>query len=253
MNLPDRATIKTALQAGLAGWRTPPGLALVAANLLPVFCVLLFDWSAQPLLAVYWLELVVIGVLGFLKAFFASPASIVGWFVKIITLPFSLMLLLPYLMLILLFGVLVFGMTPDQPTQHAFVSFIFFWAPGALPPDAAFLVLWRGFDLPTQVSAAVLAVSHLFSFFWHLLGRGEPEEKTFRKQVLQPFARVWLMLLAVMGAMFFIEANGVEPPRSVLLIIIAVKTYLDLRAHLAEHRPEARAEHNVETLKVPLH
>jgi hypothetical protein len=50
---------------------SPPVLALIAANLLPLVCALFFGWSAKVLLLLYWAENLIIGFYNVLKMLFA--------------------------------------------------------------------------------------------------------------------------------------------------------------------------------------
>jgi hypothetical protein len=51
----------------------PSVVALVLANLVPLAGVFIFHWEVFPLLFLFWLENVVIGILNVLKMLFASP------------------------------------------------------------------------------------------------------------------------------------------------------------------------------------
>jgi hypothetical protein len=60
-------------------WRRPSVIALVLANLVPVFGVVFFGWEIFPLIFLFWSENVIIGVFNVLKMLTANPASPASW------------------------------------------------------------------------------------------------------------------------------------------------------------------------------
>ena len=48
-------------------WRTPSVLVLLLANLVPLAGVVFFGWSVFPVMLLFWLENVVVGVFHVLK------------------------------------------------------------------------------------------------------------------------------------------------------------------------------------------
>src|SRR5208283_509567 len=52
-------------------WIQPPVIALVLANLVPLAGVFLFHWEVFPLLFLFWMENVVVGILNVAKMLFA--------------------------------------------------------------------------------------------------------------------------------------------------------------------------------------
>jgi hypothetical protein len=59
------------------GWMQPSVIALVLANLIPLAGVFVFHWEVFPLLFLFWLENVVIGIVNVLKMLFASSGDVV--------------------------------------------------------------------------------------------------------------------------------------------------------------------------------
>jgi len=57
-------------------WAQPSVIALVLANLVPLAGVFLFHWEVFPLLFLFWLENVVIGVLNVAKMLFACGGAL---------------------------------------------------------------------------------------------------------------------------------------------------------------------------------
>lgn len=57
----------------------PTAVALIAANLVPLFGVLFLDWSLFPILFIFWLESVVIGCFNCLKLLFKCTFKSFSW------------------------------------------------------------------------------------------------------------------------------------------------------------------------------
>src|SRR4030066_590779 len=60
-------------------WFSPTALVLIAANLLPLYGVLVLGWAVFPVMVLFWLENIVIGALNILRILFASPAVPAKW------------------------------------------------------------------------------------------------------------------------------------------------------------------------------
>jgi hypothetical protein len=80
--------------------------------------------------------------------------------------------------------------------------------------------------------AVALFVSHGFSFAWNYVGRGEYRNTTLQGLMAQPYARVVVLHLVILGSGFLVMALGM--PVSGLVLLVALKVGIDLRAHLAE-------------------
>src|SRR5262249_13770895 len=62
--------------------------ALVVANATPLFCVLVLHWQVFPLLLLYWLENVVVGIFNVLRMAVADPHDPGSWIGKLFMIPF---------------------------------------------------------------------------------------------------------------------------------------------------------------------
>jgi hypothetical protein len=80
----------------------------------------------------------------------------------------------------------------------------------------------------------VLFLSHGYSFFANFLGRREYLQRTVKKQMSEPYGRIVLMHLVIIFGGALSMALGEATPALVLLI--AAKTLVDVRAHRKEHR-----------------
>lgn len=213
----------------------PSALLLIAANLLPIYGVLAWNWSVFPVLLLFWLEAIIVGAMSVLKMLFAYPASFIMWIVKLFCFPFIGFFLIPYGMLVVILGMFVFGVFGSDSVRHAAVSVLFAAssASGLLTLEEAMQVFRRELDAGIVLGIAVLAASHLFSFFWYYLVKGECNRVSLGALVVQPVARVWLMLTALNLGAFGVQR--LDAPLWLLIPLIGVKIAIDLYAHLREH------------------
>ena len=190
---------------------------LVAANALPIVGVLFWGWDVFPVLALFWMENVVIGVLNALKMLLADPADAALWAGKVFTVPFFCV---HYGIFTAVHGTFVFSL----------------FGPKELRADAFNLVApalraAQAYDL--WLPLAVLAASHVFSFFWNYLYRGEFRRAQLSVLMSQPYGRVIVLHLAIILGGFAVAMLG--SPVWALVLLIALKIALDLRAHVKEH------------------
>lgn len=190
---------------------------LVAANLVPLAGVLFWDWNVFALILLFWMENVVVGVLFALRMLCADPADAALWAGKLFMVPFfsfhyGLFTAVHGTFVFLLFGkgdYRVDGLELLAPALRA----------------AADYELW----LPI----AALAASHVFSFAWNYLYRGEFRRVELKRLMLQPYGRVVVLHVAIIFG--GIAAMALGSPVWALLVLLALKIGLDLRAHLKEH------------------
>ena len=201
------------------GAGSPSALALIAANLLPLYGVLAMGWDVFPLLLLFWLENVVVGVLNAARMLCVDPRDTAGWARKLFLVLFFCV---HYGMFTAVHGIFVFSL---------FGGAGFGEIRGLWTVDAAARAVH---ELGLGLAVLALAASHLFSFFWNYLGRGEFRRASVNALMAQPYGRVVVLHVAILGGGFAAQALG--SPVWALLLLIVLKVGLDLRAHLKEHR-----------------
>jgi hypothetical protein len=190
---------------------------LVAANLVPLAGVLLWNWDAFALIALFWMENVVIGVFFILRLLCADPRDPALWAGKLLMIPFFGF---HYGMFTAIHGGFVFDLLSDG--RYAVKGLQL--AEPAMRAAADF-----GLWLPL----AVLVASHLFSFAWNYLYRGEYRRVQLSRLMTAPYHRVVVMHVGIiLGG---IGAMALGSPVWALLVLLAVKVALDVRAHVKEH------------------
>ena len=193
---------------------TPSLLVLGLANALPIAGVLLLGWKVFPLVLLYWLENVVVGGFNVGKLLLARPQEPAYSVGKLFLIPFFIF---HFGMFTLLHGVFVFALFGAK-TLPRFDSL-------AELPAAI-----RAYHLGWGVLA--LVVSHGLSFYWNYFENGEYRRASLPILMMQPYARLVVLHLAVLFGGWIVLTLG--SPLLALLVLVALKTAADVRAHQAE-------------------
>lgn len=205
-------------------WRQPSVIALVLANLVPVFGVIFLHWEVFPLMFLFWSENVIIGVFNVLKMLSANPESPIGWIGKSFIVPFFCV---HYGMFTFIHGIFVvelFGRNSVGPI-HGFPNLGTFWH------------VMRENDLGWAVLG--LAVSHGISFGTNYIGKGEYRRASLNQLMSQPYGRIVVMHLAILFGGFVMM--GLHSPAVGLILLVLLKMGLDLNAHTGERKKFAEA------------
>jgi hypothetical protein len=218
--------------------------SLVLANLLPLAGVLWFGWSVRTVLIVYWLENGVIGAVNVLKILRAEgtapagPARPAGRGTGGRRVGTTL------------------AMSPTIPTtgqRAALVPFFVlhygtFWLVHGIFVLSLPLFSTAALEETSTVDTGpepgqllivvvLLAISHLVSYRLNFIGRGEYLRVSPVQQVMAPYGR--LVVLHVTIIVGGIAIAGTGAPAAAVLILVLLKTAMDLGFHLAEHRDDA--------------
>ena len=203
-------------------------VGLLASNLVPLVGVLAFGWTLHSLLIVYWLESGIVGASYVAKILRAEGADDPA------DLPS-----------------MSFNDTPVSAfvdrTRPAIARFFVghygvFWAVHGL-----FVFLFGGFvpgglapaePVAVATAAVGLVASHAYSYRANYVGEREYERVGPVTLMVEPYRRVIVLHLTIVLGAFAVGAIG--SPIGALLVMIVLKTGIDLRAHLREHE-RARA------------
>ena len=210
-------------------------IALLAANVIPLFGVLFLGWDAFYVVLLYWTENIVIGFYNVLKMVFAAVPHPFAHLGKLFLIPFF----------IVHYG----GFT----AVHGFFVLALFHKDGQGPPMGGmdwpcFLVFvqmlfniirYMYSVIPPQVRLAVLAlfVSHGVSFVQNYLLKGEYTTAKPDKLMGNPYGRVVVMHIAILAGGFLTMAIG--SPAPLLVVLVVLKTILDVSLHNREHKKAA--------------
>jgi hypothetical protein len=190
---------------------------LVAANLVPLAGVLFWGWDAFALVALFWMENVVVGVFFILRMLCLDPRDPALWAAKLFMVPFFC---LHYGMFTAIHGMFVFAMLGGNRYDVKGLA--------VLEPAAR-----AASDFGLWLPLAVLVASHLFSFLWNYLVRGEFRRAQLATLMAQPYLRVVALHVGILLGGFGAMVLG--SPLWALVVLLAMKIGLDLRAHVKEH------------------
>lgn len=185
---------------------------LLLANLIPLIGVLLADWRIGDIMLLFWAESAIIGLFNLLKMWVIGRWSV------------------------LLLGPFFLGHFGGFMAGHLlFIYALFLSGPDGLDPSAGevaadFVQLW-----PALLG---LLVSHGVSFRSNFLARREYLGTSLREQMHAPYRRIVIMHLTIIFGGFLTMAFAA--PVLALVLLIALKTLVDARAHIGEHRRLAR-------------
>ncbi len=223
-----------------------PLISLVLANMSPLIGVLFFDWDLFSIFFLYWLETAIIGLYAIPKIIKTSSTNkhkglivpqevydqapddvkniasyklfgIIG--IRIATkrdiantpnLELNPLFLIPFFCLH--FGIFMF--------VHLLILITLF-GPFTFAPSFFF------------ISGISLLISHGISYRYNFLGKKEYETTTNQEQSTAIYKRVGLMhFILIIGGIVVEESNI---PTAALIIMVLLKTVLDLNAHYQEH------------------
>jgi Family of unknown function (DUF6498) len=213
----------------LADLRKPSALALVLANLIPLYGVLFLRWQTFPLIFLYWSENVIIGVMNVLRMLVASPRSLSAWGFKLFLIPFFC---IHYGIFTAVHGIFVMAfLAPPGVIKESF------------PSVSAFVRVIQENGLLYPI--LTLALSHVFSFFVNYLGKGNFRTASLDNLMAKPYSRVAILHITILLGGFLMMA--LKSPILGLILLVVLKIVFDLSAHLREHRSLLGSDHELNT------
>jgi hypothetical protein len=189
--------------------------SLVSANLVPLLGVLFFGWSLFPIMFLYWLENVVVGLLNVVRMVRAEkPMPDRQKDLKFGGKPYD-----PSMKKSLIFFFIIhYGLF--TLVHGMFVSFLFG------PANISLIAAIAGF--------ASLFISHYVSYRTNFIGKEEYKNLSAPDLFFQPYKRIVILHLTVLFGGIFAKAFGA--PIIALLVLIALKIIADSWLHLREHK-----------------
>jgi len=189
---------------------------LIAANLLPLIGVLLWDWDVFFLLLLFWCENVIIGFFGIARMVVSSTteSTFEGLFLPVFFLVH--------------YGGFMFG--------HFMVLFGMY--SGSLedvgravePADYYRMVI----ENLNWVALLALFISHGWSFVENFMGHREHEKLTPQQAMALPYRRMFITHVALIAGGFLLIETG--QPLGGLVLLILMKIGMDVTFHRREHK-----------------
>ncbi len=223
-------SIAAILRSDIRDWLSLSGIVLALTNLIPLGGVLLLFWDVFPVVFLYWFENVIVGFYNVLRMIWARPDDLgrwlgkVGrWLGKVFMVPFFIV---HYGMFTAIHGLFVFVLFGGGFSANEAINIE--------------LVLRVIQEYGIEFAALALVLSHGFSFVWNYIQGGEYRRVKLEALMHRPYTRIVVLHLTVLFGGFLVMAAG--SPVAGLLLLVALKTGVDLRAHAKEHQKlKARA------------
>jgi hypothetical protein len=212
---PKPASLPQTAEEPPLGITSPSGLALVAANMVPLVGVLFFGWDLSSVMVLFWAESAVIAFYTALKMAFVGS---IGAFFAV---PFFV------------------GHFGGFMAIHFLLIYMLFIRGTGTAPEPAVLETLRVIFTPLVIPIAALFISHGISFVTNFIGRREYIATTMAALMTAPYNRIIVMQLALIFGGWIILL--LKSPIPALAVLILVKTALDFSAHRTEHTRLARA------------
>jgi hypothetical protein len=208
----------------------PSAWVLIAVNLGLIAGVIVWDWKVFDIVFLYWVENLVIGVINVLKMITAKPASGTdpgqkrlhqikpgrGGTTKLFLIPFF----------IVHYGMFCFG--------HGVFIFFLFADDKMAAGDQGALGAWDLLTGGMLLAIGLLAASHLFSFLRNFIAAGEFRRTHPAALMTRPYGRIIALHITIIFGAFLTEALG--SPLGLLVILMVLKTSVDLAMHQAERQ-----------------
>lgn len=192
-------------------------IVLILTNLLPIYGVLFWEWRVFPILLLFWMENIIIGVSNVFKMLFSTADNTKRWQAKASMIPFFCV---HYGLFTLVHGIFVFvvfgGFIEQDDTGRTF-------------SDISSILV----DQQLWLAVLALVISHTISFIVNYIGKGEYKWSTLSQLMGQPYSRVVVLHLTIIFGGFLVTLFG--SPVVGLILLIAFKTYIDIKTHLNQH------------------
>jgi hypothetical protein len=208
-----------------------PLVALVAANLIPLWGVIVWRWDAFNIVLLYWSENIVVGFYNILKMAFAKVSKPVENLGKLFMIPFFAIHYGGFCAIHGFFVLMLFSKGDvdfmDNISWPCFFVFL----------QMLLNVIRHAYSIMPEAmryAMGALFVSHGVSFVYNYLMKGEYARVKPDRLMGSPYARIVIMHIAVLFGAFLTMALG--SPVGILIILVGLKTYLDVIFHLRQHK-----------------
>lgn len=192
---------------------------LVVVNLIPLVLVLLGEWAAADLLIAYWIENVAVGFWAVVRIATARGRDLPGAVrMRINDRPVS--------------------STPSRGMLAGFFVVhygIFTLVHGVFTVVFVTMTTTYGTVTGWALIGLSLLVSHGLSTAVHWFGQGERTRVSPSEAMGQPYGRVIVMHLAIMGTFFLVLRADTDAQLWPAVLLVGLKTVLDIGLHLRQH------------------
>ena len=209
-----------------------PLIALIAANLIPIWGVLFARWDAFYIVLLYWAENLAVGFYNVLKMACVKMAKPEDHLRKLFMIPFF----------IIHFGGFTGGhgffvLMMFKKSSGEFMQGGMDWPCFLVFVQMLLRVIGEAYSLlSAQMKVALLALfaSHGVSFMYNYFYRGEYTRAKLDALMGTPYVRIFVMHFAIIAGGFVMAA--IDSPAGLLFVLVVLKMVIDVKMHLREHR-----------------
>ena len=191
-------------------------ILLIAANLLPLAGVFLWDWDVFLLLLLFWCENVIIGLFGIARLVVAADRDTI-----VTGLFHPLFFLVHYGGFMFGHFMVLFGMYADHVAELG----------GDATAAGYYTLIIENLN---WVAIAALFLSHGWSFVENFMGHTEYVRLSPMQAMSLPYKRMFITHVALIFGGFFLIETG--QPLVGLILLVLMKIALDVTFHRKEHR-----------------
>jgi Family of unknown function (DUF6498) len=211
-----------------------PLIALVVANMLPIYGVVFFGWDAFNIVLLYWAENIIIGFYNIFKIVFARVEPPIANIGKLFTISFFI---IHYSGFVAVHGAIIFSLFGKGDAdkgmdigRHPWPCFLVF----VQMLVSVIRHCWTTIPNDMKYAIGSLFLSRGVSFVHNYLLAGEYKTSKPYDLMFQPYSRIIVMHIAILvGGLLSLKMGS---PIGVLIVLIALKTLIDVKLHLRQHR-----------------
>jgi len=208
-------------------------IALVAANLIPLIGALFFDWDAVFILALFWIENLIIGAFNVLKML-----GLAAYRRELKALFITAFFIFHYSAFCSIHGSILWSILGFENIDKG--SYFASESMGVLElfSDGA-IILFAFIDKfkpEIYLGIAALCISHLVSFIEYFIVRGQIFKLKAKDLMIKPYAQIFILHAGLIFGAAAVEKFG--SPIWFLLVILTFKLIVDITLHLRRHRNE---------------
>jgi hypothetical protein len=211
-------------------------LALIAANLAPLFGILFFGWDAAAIVLLYWIENLIIGAYNILMMILVKVKSRSAQVKKLFIIPFFCVhfggFCAVHGFFLLTFFKLGGGMDAFAPQSPWLGPLVFVQL-----LVSVILQLWESRPPGMEWPVIGLVISHGISFIRNYLIGGEYLTLTLGKLMSRPYNRIVLLHVAIIAGGVPIMMLGSPVP--LLCILVILKIGMDIWLYTKSHKAVA--------------
>ncbi len=205
---------------------------LILSNLVPVLGVIFADWDAASIVLIYWAENLVIGIYNIVKMLTVLPLDFKALGGRVFIVLFFMIhygsFAAGHGMFLLQFfeigqGTDIMNAENDWPGPLVLIQMLF----------NVVHAIWINMPAGFMWALIALFISHGVSYVYNFIIAGERTKTTPKKLMAQPYGRVVIMHIAIIAAGIFVNRLG--SPLALLLVLVAVKTAMDVMLHKKSH------------------